>query len=248
VRGRPRGPGRNRPRRQPRPAPETEARSRRRCAAHALPTTVPQFPPPAASPHRMRAKLREIKATLRRRMHEPIPEQGKWLGQSRPRLFQLRADLTPPRWEPYAKSRTYGPMRGACDETHIPTATRVSRRLTSVIRLRPWTCRSGETVLARHAQRSIDSDSHLRVRDGTHREVCAATRWRLARALPALLTAHATTGTTDTQVHDHDDIRSSGRTTVLSDIVRILHRFHSSRAGHQDSGLDRLRRHCDLAI
>ena len=30
---------------------------------------------------RMRAKLREIKATLRRRMHEPIPDQGKWLGQ-----------------------------------------------------------------------------------------------------------------------------------------------------------------------
>src|ERR1700730_81174 len=30
---------------------------------------------------RMRAKLREIKATLRRRMKEPIPDQGKWLGQ-----------------------------------------------------------------------------------------------------------------------------------------------------------------------
>ena len=30
---------------------------------------------------RMRAKLREIKATLRRCMHQPIPEQGKWLGQ-----------------------------------------------------------------------------------------------------------------------------------------------------------------------
>src|SRR5262249_42303796 len=28
---------------------------------------------------RMRAKLREIKEELRRRMHEPIPEQGKWL-------------------------------------------------------------------------------------------------------------------------------------------------------------------------
>src|ERR1700722_884740 len=28
---------------------------------------------------RMRAKLREIKATLRRRMHQPIPEQGEWL-------------------------------------------------------------------------------------------------------------------------------------------------------------------------
>jgi RNA-directed DNA polymerase len=30
---------------------------------------------------RMRAKLREIKETLRRCMHRPIPEQGKWLGR-----------------------------------------------------------------------------------------------------------------------------------------------------------------------
>jgi RNA-directed DNA polymerase len=30
---------------------------------------------------RMRVKLREIKQALRRRMHRPIPEQGKWLGQ-----------------------------------------------------------------------------------------------------------------------------------------------------------------------
>jgi group II intron reverse transcriptase/maturase len=30
---------------------------------------------------RMRAKLRGIKEELRRRMHEPIPAQGKWLGQ-----------------------------------------------------------------------------------------------------------------------------------------------------------------------
>ena len=29
----------------------------------------------------MRAKLKEIKAELRRRMHQPIPEQGKWLRQ-----------------------------------------------------------------------------------------------------------------------------------------------------------------------
>src|SRR5690349_24733670 len=28
---------------------------------------------------RMRAKLREIKESLRRRMHQPIPNQGKWL-------------------------------------------------------------------------------------------------------------------------------------------------------------------------
>ena len=30
---------------------------------------------------RMRAKLLEIKEELRRRMHQPIPEQGKWLRQ-----------------------------------------------------------------------------------------------------------------------------------------------------------------------
>jgi len=30
---------------------------------------------------RMKAKLREIKETLRRCMHRPIPEQGKWLGR-----------------------------------------------------------------------------------------------------------------------------------------------------------------------
>ena len=30
---------------------------------------------------RMQAKLKEIKKELRRRMHQPIPEQGRWLGQ-----------------------------------------------------------------------------------------------------------------------------------------------------------------------
>src|SRR5688572_1283429 len=30
---------------------------------------------------RMRAKLREVKEQLRRRMHQPIPQQGKWLRQ-----------------------------------------------------------------------------------------------------------------------------------------------------------------------
>ena len=30
---------------------------------------------------RMRGKLKEVKDELRRRMHQPIPEQGKWLGQ-----------------------------------------------------------------------------------------------------------------------------------------------------------------------
>ena len=30
---------------------------------------------------RMRAKLKDIKAELRRRMHQPIPSQGQWLKQ-----------------------------------------------------------------------------------------------------------------------------------------------------------------------
>jgi RNA-directed DNA polymerase len=30
---------------------------------------------------RMRAKLQEVKKELRKRMHQPIPEQGRWLGQ-----------------------------------------------------------------------------------------------------------------------------------------------------------------------
>jgi RNA-directed DNA polymerase len=29
----------------------------------------------------MRSKLKEIKEELRRRMHQPIPEQGRWLKQ-----------------------------------------------------------------------------------------------------------------------------------------------------------------------
>ncbi len=33
------------------------------------------------SKKRMRAKLREVKTELRRRMHLPIPEQGEWLGR-----------------------------------------------------------------------------------------------------------------------------------------------------------------------
>ena len=33
----------------------------------------------SASPGRSRAKLHEIKATLRKHLHAPLPEQGKWL-------------------------------------------------------------------------------------------------------------------------------------------------------------------------
>ena len=38
---------------------------------------------------RMRAKLRTVKQAMRRRMHQPIPQQGKWLRLCRYRLLQL---------------------------------------------------------------------------------------------------------------------------------------------------------------
>ena len=40
---------------------------------------------------RMRAKLQEIKEELRRRMHQPIPEQGKWLRQVVTGFFNYHA-------------------------------------------------------------------------------------------------------------------------------------------------------------
>ena len=40
---------------------------------------------------RMRAKLREIKEEMRRRMHQPIPEQGKWLRQVVSGFFNYHA-------------------------------------------------------------------------------------------------------------------------------------------------------------
>src|SRR6266436_379985 len=40
---------------------------------------------------RMRAKLRALKGELKRRMHEPIPKQGRWLGQVVRGYFQYHA-------------------------------------------------------------------------------------------------------------------------------------------------------------
>ena len=40
---------------------------------------------------RMRAKLREIKEELRRRMHQPVPEQGRWLRQVVTGFFNYHA-------------------------------------------------------------------------------------------------------------------------------------------------------------
>ena len=49
----------------------------------------------------MRAKLREIKEQLRRRMHEAIPEQGRWLKQVVTGYFAYHAvPTTLGRWVP----------------------------------------------------------------------------------------------------------------------------------------------------
>src|SRR5208282_4613270 len=40
---------------------------------------------------RVRAKLKEIKEELRRRMHQPIPEQGSWLAQAIRGFFAYHA-------------------------------------------------------------------------------------------------------------------------------------------------------------
>jgi RNA-directed DNA polymerase len=47
---------------------------------------------------RMRAKLQAIKQELRRRMHQPIPTQGKWLGQVVRGYFNYFAVPTNDRW------------------------------------------------------------------------------------------------------------------------------------------------------
>jgi hypothetical protein len=46
----------------------------------------------------MRAKLREVKEQLRRRMQDAIPDQGRWLKAGTPRITQFlptRARLSP---------------------------------------------------------------------------------------------------------------------------------------------------------
>ena len=51
---------------------------------------------------RMRAKLAEVKTQLKRRMHDPIPEQGRWLAQraARARGLLRRAGQHPTRYRP----------------------------------------------------------------------------------------------------------------------------------------------------
>jgi hypothetical protein len=60
--------------------------------------------------NRMRAKLREVKEELRQRMHQPIPEQGRWLRQVVAGFF-AHTPCRPTAW-PRAHSITMSPTNG----------------------------------------------------------------------------------------------------------------------------------------
>ena len=65
----------------------------------------------------MRAKLKEIKEELRRRMHQPIPEQGEWLEQVVSGYFNYHAVPT--------NSRALAAFRLPCHRpmaAHAPAA------------------------------------------------------------------------------------------------------------------------------
>ncbi len=85
---------------------------------HRPPGQVPRQTEDPARPHA--AKLKDMKETLRRRMHQPIPETGAWLGQVVRRLLQLprRTDqqsghrgVPPPRHGALATRATAGKPR-----------------------------------------------------------------------------------------------------------------------------------------
>ena len=65
---------------------------------------------------RMRAKLTEIKEELRRRLHQPVPEQGRWLRQVVTGFFNyhaVRRPMVEPSWPSGAMSRRSGGARCA---------------------------------------------------------------------------------------------------------------------------------------
>jgi hypothetical protein len=61
---------------------------------------------------RMRAKLREVKAQLKRRRHLPIPEQGQWLGSVV--RGPCSAFIHPVRWERVCGAKTRDGGTGNC--------------------------------------------------------------------------------------------------------------------------------------
>ena len=68
---------------------------------------------------RMRVKLQEIKGELRRRMHQPIPDQGQWLGQVVTGFFAYHA--VPPN---FPALRLSGSTRSASGDACVGGAAR----------------------------------------------------------------------------------------------------------------------------
>ena len=58
----------------------------------------------------MRAKLKEIKKEMRRRMHQPIPEQGKWLRQVVTGFFAYHAVPTNSRATAHVPTPRHRPL------------------------------------------------------------------------------------------------------------------------------------------
>jgi DNA mismatch endonuclease (patch repair protein) len=73
---------------------------------------------------RMRAKLKEIKEEMRRRRHQPIPEQGKWLRQVVAGFFACHA--VPINDRPWGRSATTSRIHGGA--RFGDAAKRIGRR------------------------------------------------------------------------------------------------------------------------
>jgi hypothetical protein len=63
---------------------------------------------------RMQAKLAEVKTELRKRMHQPIPEQGRWLGQIVRGYFAYHAFPRTARRSPHSIDTWYGSGTAHC--------------------------------------------------------------------------------------------------------------------------------------
>jgi hypothetical protein len=107
----------------------------------------------------MRAKLSEIKEELRRRMHQPIPEQGRWLGQIVRGYFAYDAVPTNFRalgfFQNHVKRlwlrtlRRYQGARFHPDCRAIGDVTRTIAGVLSWTAPRSETCRSGVQAISR---------------------------------------------------------------------------------------------------
>jgi RNA-directed DNA polymerase len=78
---------------------------------------------------RMQAKLQAIKQELRRSMHQPIPQQGRWLQQVVTGYFNYHAVPT----NRSSELGPYGSMRGARGDSRPYRESRVSERAGPVL-------------------------------------------------------------------------------------------------------------------